>query len=105
MWDDLPLFRNTDPVTSALGARDVKPRRTSQAMRLLAEYLHRDGLTDEEAGLFAGLIHTGYWKRCSDLRSQGFIFDTGTTRISSAGSLMMVCGITPEGMDLLEQMS
>lgn len=102
MWDELPLFRNTDPITSAQAAADVKPRRMSQAMRLLAEYRYRDGLTDEEAGLFAGLIKTGYWKRCSELRAQGFLFNTGTTRMGSQGSLMMVCGITPEGIELLE---
>ena len=97
MWDELPLFRNTDPITSALGAQDVKPRRMTQAMRLLAEYAHRDGLTDEEAGLFAGLIKTGYWKRCSDLRTEGFIIDTGQTRLSTSGSHMMICEITFEG--------
>ena len=97
MWDDLPLFRNTDPITSVQGAADVKPRRQTQALRLLAEYVHRDGLTDEEAGLFAGLIKTGYWKRCSELRAGGFIVDTGDTRLSSSGSKMMVCKITFKG--------
>lgn len=105
MWDELPLFRNTDPVTSVQGARDVKPRRTSQAMLLLAEYAHRDGLTDEEAGLFSGLAKRPkccYWKRCSELRAQGFIAPTGETRISSAGSAMQVCAITAEGLEALK---
>jgi len=100
MWDELPLFRNTDPETSAMGAQDVKPRRQTQALRLLAEYVHRDGLTDEEAALFAGLIKTGYWKRCSDLRTAGFIIPTGETRIGSQGSLMRVCAITEEGLEM-----
>ena len=105
MWDDLPLFRNTDPITSTQGAADVKPRRRSQAMLLLAEYAHRDGLTDEEAGLFSGLLHRPkccYWKRCSELRAEGFIIDTGETRLSTAGSHMMVCEITFEGKMMLE---
>jgi hypothetical protein len=101
MFDDLPLFRNTDPETSVKGATDVKPRRMTQAMRLLAEYAHRDGLTDEEAGLFSGLIKTGYWKRCSELRTAGFIIPTGETRVGSQGSLMRVCAITEQGSELL----
>lgn len=104
MWEDMPLFRNTDPVTSALGASDVKPRRQTQAMQLLAEYAHRDGLTDEEAGLFSGLLSRPkccYWKRCSELRAKGLIVPTGVTRLSSAGSAMQVCAITAEGRKAL----
>ena len=105
MWDELPLFRNTDPATSVQGAADVKPRRGSQGMLLLAEYAHRDGLTDEEAGLFSGLLHRPkccYWKRCSELRAKGWIAPTGETRISSAGSSMQVCAITAEGQKALK---
>jgi len=104
MFEDLPLFRSADPITSALGAGDVKPRRTTQAMQLLAEYAHRDGLTDEEAGLFSGLLSRPkccYWKRCSELRAKGLIAPTGVTRLSSAGSAMQVCAITAEGREAL----
>jgi hypothetical protein len=104
MFEDLPLFRSADPITSALGAGDVKPRRTTQAMQLLAEYAHRDGLTDEEAGLFSGLLSRPkccYWKRCSELRAKGLIAPTGVTRLSSAGSAMQVCAITAEGRKAL----
>ena len=104
MFEDLPLFRSADPITSALGAGDVKPRRQTQAMQLLAEYVHRDGLTDEEAGLFSGLLSRPkccYWKRCSELRAKGLIAPTGVTRLSSAGSAMQVCAITAEGRKAL----
>ena len=104
MWDELPLFQNTDPITSVEAAADVKPRRVTQAMLLLAEYAHRDGLTDEEAGLFSGLAARPkccYWKRCSELRYEGFIIATGETRLSSAGSAMQVCAITEEGLEAL----
>ena len=104
MFEDLPLFRSADPITSALGAGDVKPRRQTQAMQLLAEYVHRDGLTDEEAGLFSGLLSRPkccYWKRCSELRAKGLIVPTGVTRLSSAGSAMQVCAITAEGRKAL----
>jgi hypothetical protein len=85
MFDDLPLFRSADPITSVEGAKDVKPRRTSQAMLLLAEYL-KGGLTDEEAGMASGLAlkpKCCYWKRCSELRAGGFIIPTGETRLST----------------------
>ena len=99
MFDDLPLFRKEDPITSVLGAGEVKPRRRSQAMLLLAEYLH-GGMTDEEAGMASGLAlkpKCCYWKRCSELRANGWIFATGETRLSSAGSAMQVCEISAEG--------
>jgi hypothetical protein len=105
MFDDLPLFRSADPITSVLGAGDVKPRRGSQQALLLAEYAHRDGLTDEEAGLFSGLLSRPkccYWKRCSELRAKGLIVPTGETRLSSAGSAMQVCAITPAGKEALQ---
>jgi hypothetical protein len=104
MFDDLPLFRKEDPITSVLGAGDVKPRRGSQQALLLAEYAYRDGLTDEEAGLFSGLLSRPkccYWKRCSELRAKGLIAVTGETRLSSAGSAMQVCAITEAGRNAL----
>ena len=106
-FDDLPLFRASDPVTSREGARDVKPRRGSQTMTLLATFAGYkiNGLTDEEAGVASGLAELPrccYWKRCSELRALGFIADMGTTRLSSAGSAMMVCNITPTGLEALK---
>jgi hypothetical protein len=103
MFDDLPLFRKEDPITSVLGAGDVKPRKRSQAMLLLAEYL-KGGMTDEEAGMASGLAlkpKCCYWKRCSELRAMGLIIPTGETRLSSAGSAMQVCEITQEGEEAL----
>ena len=103
MFEDLPLFRSADPITSALGAGDVKPRRTSQAMLLLSIYEYAD-LTDEQAGDLSGLAKRPkccYWKRCSELRAKGLIAPTGVTRLSSAGSAMQVCAITAEGRKAL----
>jgi len=99
MFDDLPLFRSADPITSVKAGGDVKPRRATQAMLLLAEY-QQGGMTDEEAGMASGLAlkpKCCYWKRCSELRAEGFIIPTGETRLSSAGSAMQVCEITEEG--------
>ena len=79
-FDDLPLFRNTDPEGSVNGAKHIKLKRTSQAMRLLAVYAQNPimGLTDEEASSQAGILHG--WKRCSDLRRLGLIEDAATQR-------------------------
>lgn len=101
MFDDLPLFRDTDPLTSRLGAADVRLRQGTQAAQLLAVYGHpsaSDGLTDDEAGTHAQLLHTGYWKRCSDLRNLGLIEQTGDTRPGRAGNPQMVCRITNLGL-------
>jgi hypothetical protein len=103
-FDDLPLFRNTDPDTSREGAKQVKPRRGSQQWVLLQAFAEAVDLTDEEAGERTGLAHKPkccYWKRCSELRHAGLIVDTGERRDSSAGSPQMVCRITPAGLELL----
>ncbi len=106
-FNDLPLFRASDPDTSRQGAKDVKPRRNSQTDLLLRMYASYKitGLTDEEAGVWTGLADMPkccYWKRCSELRALGLIRDTGDTRLSSAGSAMMVCRITQTGIEALK---
>jgi len=108
MFNDLPLFRSADPVTSRQGARDVLPRRDSQQGQLLAVYRNQAGLTDEEAGIKSGLAQKPkccYWKRCSELRAKGLIEDTGDTRLSSAGSAMRVCRLSAKGAELLASWS
>ena len=104
MFDDLPLFRNDDPETSKQGAKDVLPRRGSQQAQLLAVYRNQPGLTDEQAGMLSGLASKPkccYWKRCSELRANGLIEPTGETRLSSAGSAMQVCRLSPKGAEVL----
>ena len=101
-FDDLPLFRATDPDTSANGARHITPKRGSQAMRILAVYAEHPiyGLTDEAAAAWAGITHG--WKRCADLRRLGFIQATGETRATVAGVQAMVCRITEQGLEALK---
>ncbi len=93
-FDDLPLFRATDPDTS----RNAVPRRGSQAMTILRLFEYSD-LTDEQAVELTGLV--GGWKRCSDLRRLGFIKDTGDRQITQGGCQAMVCAITPAGIEAL----
>jgi hypothetical protein len=103
MFDDLPLFRSTDPETSKQGAQDVLPRRGSQQALILAVYRNRQ-LTDEEAGYLSGLAlrpKCCYWKRCSELRHKGLIEWTGETRLGTSGSAMKICTLTQAGAELL----
>jgi len=102
MFDDLPLFRSTDPVTS----RQAKPLKVnSHRAILLAMYSNKSlGLTDEEAGSLAaeqGHHISGYWKRCADLRSLGLIQHNGYVRSLLSGSQGMVCVITEAGREAL----
>lgn len=100
-FQDLPLFRSTDPEGSVNGAKHIKPRQGSQAMRILGVYVANSiyGLTDEEAAQLAA-VHHG-WKRCADLRRLGFIEPTGVTRPTVAGVQAMVCRITAAGLEAL----
>lgn len=100
------LVRADDPATSRLGAEAVTMRAGSQRARLLAVYggpfaARHDGLTDDEAAGYAGLLTArslGYWKRCSDLRRAGLIAPTGELRRSpETGELRQVCAITAAG--------
>lgn len=90
--------RKTDPQTSHDAAARLKT--SSHKFQLLKAYANAD-VTDEEAAVVAGLTHTGYWKRCADLRLGGYIEDTGLTRTGSSGMQQMVCRITNRGIATL----
>lgn len=109
-FDDLPLFRATDPDTSRDGVTDLNVRKSSQLFALLEAYeaanrnyregrFSEDGLIDEEAGYITGLAQrgAGYWKRCAELRAHGLIVPTGATRTAQSGSDQRVCVITAAG--------
>ena len=101
-YQELPLFRATDPETS----RQVSHIRvgTHRAV-LLEQYFYATlGLSDEEAGARASLAGhdiKGYWKRCSDLRTLGLIEDLGIRRRLLSGSQGIVSGITQKGRDIV----
>ena len=97
------LARASDPITSKKAAQQVAYRTGSQKHRLLIQYRNSGPLTDEEASDLAGLAHGG-WKRCSDLRNEDMIEDTGETRLSSSQMQTMVCRITDRGVALLGTM-
>ena len=61
--------------TSKAGAEDVKTRVGPQSLKILRKYKEAGtlGLTAYEAGNAAGLLHSCYWKRVSELRQQYMI--------------------------------
>ena len=101
-WGDvLPgLAREFDPDTSKQAALFVTAKATTARVRLMeAHALYARGLTDEEAATVAELdIHSEYATRCSELKSWGFLRDTGDRRDGAAGAARMVRAITPAGL-------
>ena len=70
-------------------------------MARLAVVYRAGSCTDDEAGTQAGLAHTGYWKRCSDLRKANIIEPTGETRAGRSGEQQQVCRLTAFGSILV----
>lgn len=99
-WLPEPRARQSDPATSTQAAKAVSLRAGSQATRIAIAYRDNGDLTDDEAGRIAGLGHTGYWKRCSDLRAAGIIEPTGETRPGRSGERQRVCRLTVLGRTL-----
>lgn len=98
----LPLtFRATDPATSKQAP--AKAKRMTTVYQLLGVYCLND-VTDEEAvELLLGhpptLGDEGKRRRCSDLRTLGWIAPTGDTRPNASGRQRIVCAITEAGRD------
>ena len=94
-----PSYRHTDPATSRQAALVMPRAWNTHKARLLAAYADApNGLTDEEACQIAGLERGG-WKRCSDLRTLGWIRPTLQTRTATSGLEQQVCEITQTGSD------
>lgn len=101
----IPMFRNGDPVTSKIAGKSASKRSPSQQMIILRAFASGRGFTDEEVGDFTGLSANRrccYWKRCSELRTMGFIVTTGDFAKSSAGELQRICKITALGQAHLQ---
>lgn len=81
------------------GLRDLG-RKGNQRQRLANAFLFAwpGGMTDEEAATLAGIsLRSSPWKRCTELRSWGYIADTGFTRLTESGSPAKVWRLTDEG--------
>ena len=90
--------RTTDPATS----HQYRPTYANLLLSVFADF--PDGLTAEQAAAAADLLHTGYWKRVSDLQRDGFIapmYRDGreVTARASSGLMQRVLSITPAGRE------
>lgn len=99
--EDEPHARATDPATSHAADKANRPKRESQAVKLLRAYAEWGPMTDEEAARKAGIV--GGWKRCSDLRNAKAIVATGDLRQTSMGVQAQVCAITEMGRGMLDR--
>lgn len=96
--------RTTDPETSKDAGRQLTTG--TLAMRLLAEFAKKS-MTAEMAGIAAGLLGTGYWKRVSDLKRDGYLIERrGPDGCemrwpTTSGRHGVVLKITESGRDLL----
>lgn len=98
--------RDRDPLTSHLGADDVKVRGITQRHKLLRAYGRGDDLTADEAVDRTNIPRRAcYWKRVSELLDQGLLEDTGRMRHGDAGSFQRVCVITDKGREVLEALN
>lgn len=95
------LARADDPPTSTAGAQSVRYRAGSQKAKLLAEFAAAAGpITDAEAAAACGLAAKPgccWWHRCSDLRADGLIVQTGTGISPITGESAMLSTVTEHG--------
>jgi hypothetical protein len=93
--------RFSDPETSHEAAARLSTKQSHCAI-LLGIYANQPysqrshGLTDDEAGELSGL-ENGAWKRCSDLRGQGFIKPVAKRLNKKTGRRVQACSITIAG--------
>lgn len=103
--------RRSDPETSKDGARSVAVRAGGQQVLLLKAYYDAGakGLTSEEAGVASGILvqkpRACYWKRVSEMRQNGLLEVTDSTRLSSSGEAQRVLRITDAGRRAIDGMA
>jgi hypothetical protein len=103
--DPAQAARAEDYAVFESGGRPIGVRAPNQKIQLLLQFQQAgaDGLTDEEAGRAAGLMHANYWHRCTDLRSEGWIewHPAGAVRKGTARVRQRVSVITESGLAAL----
>lgn len=100
---ELDLFsadaRVTDPDTSKAAAEGTTTKQKMLDDLLRAYYDNQQGLSAEEAAEIAGYTPAdGAWKRVSDLKRLGWLFDTGQRVKALSGRSVALLRITPEGV-------
>jgi len=96
----------TDGLGPRLAAADTtnQIRWGSHRARLLNVYSHchaPEGLTDDKAGMFAGLDHVQATRRISELLRDGLLYFTGQYGLSETQSTARMLAITPAGREAL----
>ena len=113
--DPVPFVgaRNTDPDTSHMAADQIRERhgedlrnftRRNQKWPLLNAYAALLDATDDEAHELAGIVSKCPWKRCSELRQVGFITRVNERVDPKTKATVMVCQITPAGIEKLREL-
>ncbi len=89
-------FRGSDPDTSRKGALDVYPRSASYRHKALIAVARSGdrGMTYEEVEQKIGI--NSIWKRLSELRDGGWIYEGGERVVKSTGSQATIWKITPK---------
>lgn len=88
--------RHTDPATSHAAAAAISPQ--ALRVRLLQAFCLGGPQTDEQAAGEAGLLHTEYATRCSELRAEGLLVVVGgVTRAGTSGRQRMMSVTTHAG--------
>lgn len=98
------LARANDPLTSLWAAASVAGKTANMQDSLLAAFaLDKKGMIAQDAAYEADLLHTGYWKRVSELLKSGYLEDTGHTEVAqTTGRRQRVLRITADGRDRLK---
>lgn len=100
------LARNTDPTTSHMAGASVEASRVTNRDRMLMTYEgNAHGLTADEAGAAADLLHTCYWKRVSELAALGYIepSEHDAMRPGRSGRYQRVLFLTDAGRQRLAE--
>ena len=102
-YDPRAHARRDDPETSHISARLIAAKAESSAVKLLLAFAGAGtrGMTDEEAGLAAGVRRPD--RRGSDLRNAGLIIPNGEVKTTSLGMPARVCVITNRGRYVLAE--
>lgn len=80
------MSKRKQPVTSILAHDSIKPLKQVMFDKIIAGLKKmRIGGTFDEISDCIGLKPSQVWKRLSDLRDNGVVFNTGITRLSASG--------------------
>jgi hypothetical protein len=92
--DKLAGFRGSDPDTSRKGALDVYPRASSYRHKALIAIAKSGdkGMTYEEVEHATGI--NSVWKRLSELRDGGWIYEAGERVVKGTGSQATIWKLT-----------